>query len=383
MKRVQHFLILVLLCTLFPTSIFAQYDTIQHDNLDRSFLIHLPDGYTGTDSLPMIIAMHGGIGSAANLQNQSLLSEKADEENFIVVYPQGVKNNLGIRTWNGGYCCGYAVNQNIDDVGFLSKMIDTLLEAYAIDEKRIYATGISNGGYMAYRLACELSDKIAAIAPVASSMGLDNCSPGREVPIIHFHSFADSNIPYQGGYGDGPSNHYNPPLDSVLNAWSTHNDCSMNNDTISTSDMVTFIKWSNCVCQTEIHYYISEDGGHSWPGGTATIIGDTVSVYLNANDLMWDFFQNHSLDCNTIGLEEYFPKEELILSPNPNSGKFNIEIPQGLDNFTIQVFNSEGILVFTDRNNSLINLSKLSQGMYFLFLESEGKSWKQRIIINQ
>ncbi len=210
------FSLLIILTT--AGQVFSQYDSIFFDGRYRTYLLHLPSGYNGNDPLAMIIAMHGGFGSAANLQNQSQLSVKADASNFIVVYPEGVKSPLKIRTWNAGWCCGWASRTNVNDVGFISALIDTLIEKYAVDAKRVYATGMSNGGFMAYRLACELPDKIAATAPVAASMSMTDCTPSRPVPVIHFHSYLDKNAPYPGGIGEGPSDHYNPPQDSVMNA---------------------------------------------------------------------------------------------------------------------------------------------------------------------
>jgi len=155
----------------------ARYDSIPFGGYDRTYLVHLPTGYTGTTDLPLIIAMHGGFGNAYNLQNQSQLSIKADAENFIVVYPEGlVGGALNISSWNAGWCCGWTSNNNIDDVGFINALLDTLIAHYSVDTNRIYATGISNGGFMAYRLACELSDRIVAIAPVAASMSMTTCA---------------------------------------------------------------------------------------------------------------------------------------------------------------------------------------------------------------
>ena len=257
-KSPKIFLTLALLLSITASS-FAQYDSIPLNGRIRSYLVHLPTSYTGTTPTSLIIAMHGGFGSAANMQNQSQLSTKADAENFIVVYPEGVKN-IGIRTWNAGWCCGYASNNNIDDVGFIDVLLDTLIQKYSIDTNRIYATGMSNGGFMSYRLACELSTRIAAIAPVAASMSVTSCNPTRPMPIIHFHSYEDTNIPYLGGNGAGVSNHYNPPLDSVLNAWSNTSSCSNLNDTIVDNAQYTYTKWDNCNCNAEIQYYITHDG---------------------------------------------------------------------------------------------------------------------------
>jgi polyhydroxybutyrate depolymerase len=277
-------------------SIHAQYDSIFFDNYHRTYLVHLPTGYSGTADLPLIIAMHGGFGNAYNMQDQSQLSVKADSENFIVVYPEGVEGGvLGISSWNAGWCCGWASNNNIDDVGFIDALLDSLINDFAIDTNRIYATGMSNGGFMAYRLACELSDRIAAVAPVAASMSVTNCNPQRPVPVISFHSYSDTNVPYDGGVGSGTSDHYNPPQDSVLNAWSDMNACSITNDTIVNDSQFMHRKWSGCNGGNDIEQYVTQDGGHSWPGGKQTVLGDPVSNFINANDLMWTFFQQYSL----------------------------------------------------------------------------------------
>jgi polyhydroxybutyrate depolymerase len=176
---------LLLISIIFNFTIsYAQYDSIPYGGYDRTYNLHLPTGYTGSTSIPLIIALHGGGHSAIEIESMSGLSLKADLENFIVVYPEGVKGPLSnARTWNAGECCGYASFANIDDVGFIDALITILTSQYNIDTTRIHATGVSNGGFFAYRLACELSNKIASIAPVASSMTLDYCTPDRPVSI--------------------------------------------------------------------------------------------------------------------------------------------------------------------------------------------------------
>ncbi len=266
----------------------SEYFKHEFDGIKRRSLLHVPDSYDGTESVSLILAFHGGVGTPKNIEDQSQLSELSDQEGFIVCYPEGYK-----RTWNAGGCCGKAMKDNVDDVGMVSALIDQLLADYNIDPKRIYATGMSNGGFFSYRLACELSDKIAAIAPVASTMNFPECNPTQAVPVIHFHSYEDSNVPYLGGIGDGISDHYNPPLDSVFNAWSGHNGCSSNMTVYDGSDY-TLKRWFDCDSNAIIEYYISRDGGHQWPMGIKpTRSGDDPSQAFNANSLMWQFFVNH------------------------------------------------------------------------------------------
>ncbi len=347
---------------------YGQYDSISFAGSYRTYQLHLPPNYDGTQELPLIIAMHGGFGNGAQLEIQSQLSVKADEEGFIVLYPEGVPGFLGIRTWNAGACCGYASDNNVDDVGFISALLDSLIGSYSIDTLRVYATGMSNGGFMSYRLACDLSNRIAAIAPVAASMTLNECSPSNEVPIIHFHSYLDSNVPYDGGVGSGFSSHHNPPIDSILNVWASLNNCQITNDTLLDSGEYTHVVWNNCDCSYAIEYYITMDGGHSWPGGQS-VLGDLPSEYINANDLMWYFFQQYTLECEQALelIETPIEKQKVKIYPNPTSGKFII-VGKKLSHVTI--FNSSGELYFdmelhpSDMLN--IDLSEENPGPYFV-----------------
>ncbi|GEM_PF-151285 len=309
--KIGRLLILLLPMFLHVATAGAQYDSLFHQDTWRTFLVHLPPQYPADrDSLfPLILALHGGFGSAANLENQSRLSEKADSTGnpFIVVYPEGVRNPFGIRTWNAGGCCGYARDNDIDDVGFISALIDSLLSNYLIDEDRVFVTGMSNGGMMSYRLAAELSHRIAAIAPVASAMVLEGSwSPTRPVPIIHFHSFLDESVPFLGGEGDGFSNYNYPPTDSILNVWSDVNGCTDDNDTLYNEiDEYLFKVWTSCDNDGDLHLYVTYDGGHSWPGGEkGTPWADPPSEKICANDLMWTFFQEHPSGGGASILEE-------------------------------------------------------------------------------
>jgi polyhydroxybutyrate depolymerase len=346
---------------------YSQYDSLLIDGLYRTFLLHLPSGYTGVEPLPLMVAMHGGFGSAINLQNQSGLSIKADQEHFIVVYPEGLRGGLlNIRTWNAGWCCGASSDQKIDDVGFVDTLLDILTARYAIDPNRIYATGMSNGGFMAYRLACELSHRIAAIAPVACSMSMTSCSPERPVPVIHFHSYLDSSVPYQGGIGDGVSNHYNPPLDSVGKVWAGKNHCQNMAETLTDNDQYTQIQWTQCDCQSEINHYLTRDGGHSWPGGQQTIIGDPVSQFIDANDLMWAFFQKHALECSTTAInlsENTIPG----IYPNPSTGIFHLS-QAGNRDFPFRIYHTTGQEITATIHGNTIDLSHAEPGIYFLHI---------------
>jgi polyhydroxybutyrate depolymerase len=272
-------------------------ESIVVDGLTRTYLLNLPPNYYESSGFSLVIALHGGGGSADQFESTSLLTNKANAAKFIVVYPQGVPGNVNIRTWNAGNCCAYARDNNIDDVKFISKLIDHLVANYKINSKKVYATGHSNGGMLTYRLACELPDKIAAFAPNASTLVLTQpCTSTKPVPILHMHSVLDQNVPYKGGIGIGASGNYNPPIDSVLNVFQQKNQCTNAAQVLVDNSSYRFTKWSACNGNVSIQYYLTKDGGHAWPGGLpGSANGDVPSTAINANDLIWTFFQQYQL----------------------------------------------------------------------------------------
>ena len=368
------------------------YDSLTFKGLVRTYLLHVPPGYVNTKPTSLIIALHGGFGSALNIENQSKLSIKSDEANFIVVYPEGIKV-FGVRTWNAGGCCGPAESFNIDDVGFIDALIKKLSLEYNIDQKRIYATGISNGGMMSYRLASDLANKIAAVAPVAATMVIKTkLNPSRPVPIIHFHSFNDINVPYKGGVGSGVSGHYNPPLDSVFNVWMNVNGC-VKRDTVKNDQNYLLVKWSNCNKNSEIHFYMTRDGGHSWPGGVKYLPGDEPSRVINADDLMWEFFQAHPMpDGASDVAEQNIPNEFQLYQnyPNPFNPETIIQYSIPKSQFaTLKVYDILGREVSTLVNSEQIaghykvtfSGKSLVSGVYIYRLTANDFSSSKKLIL--
>ncbi len=270
-------------------------ETITVDGQTRTYTLNLPPDYYESNGFSLVIAMHGGGGDAAQFESTSRLTEKADAAGFIVVYPEGVKSDgvLGARTWNAGKCCDYARDNNINDVKFIDELIDELLAKYKINPKKVYATGHSNGGMLSYRLACEMSGKIAAIATSGCSMVVTQpCNPDRPVPVLHMHSVLDARVPYTGG--KGITGIYYPPIDSVMNVWSKINTCKTTAQVVN--DDYKFTRWTDCTNGVTIQYYLTQDGGHAWPGGLpGSANGDTPSSVISANDLLWDFFKQYQL----------------------------------------------------------------------------------------
>ena len=267
----------------------------------RTYLVYVPKSYDATNPVPLILAFHGGGSNAEQMVRFCGLNELADKAGFLVVYPNGTGRVKTALTWNGGNCCGYAMQNQVDDVAFVKALLDDLEKNANIDAKRIYATGMSNGAIMAYRLASELSDRIAAIAPVAGPMGSESCNPKRPVPVIHFHGTDDEFAPYKGGKGTksvSQTEFYS--VDHSINAWVKANGCSNQPEIVQLSQKagdgmkITRKTYADGKDGAEVMLVTIEGGGHTWPGRQPplNILGRSTTD-ISANEMMWDFFQKH------------------------------------------------------------------------------------------
>ncbi len=273
------------------------YKSIQVSEITRTYLVNLPPNYHKKKDFPLVIALHGAGCDAYQFEHDYHFSSFANKNQFAVVYPEGVQSDgiLGFRTWNAGTCCDYAMQNNIDDVEFIRELINQMVSTYKIDSKRIFVTGMSNGGMMSYRLACELSDKIAAIAVVSGTMFTSApCNLSRPIPILHIHSTLDTKVPPRGGVGI--AGYYYAPVDSVLNVWALLDGCDSFPQIIEDNQGYTLTEWSNCENNIVIQYYLTKDGGHSWPGGEKIwALADEPSKAIDANEVIWNFFQQYEL----------------------------------------------------------------------------------------
>jgi polyhydroxybutyrate depolymerase len=279
-----------------PIMELEYYDSLVFDGLNRTYFVHLPAFYNSSISYPLIFAMHGGgLLGYEGIEGQSQLSELSDLENFIVVYPEGLKT-LGFRTWNAGDCCPLATTAETDDVGFINALLEKLELELSIDSKKVYATGFSNGGQLAYRLANRYSNKFAAVSAVAGVLQDFPFNPTRKVPIIHFHSYQDLTAPYNGGFSDAPNINFEfPSVDSTLLLIANNYNCrSMKQTIFSDSSTYDFFRYSDCDDNVQVELFVSQDGGHTWPGGQA-LPNKEITNHFNASGLMWEFFKNHEL----------------------------------------------------------------------------------------
>lgn len=265
----------------------------------RSYLLHVPPSYSPDQPVPLVITLHGGGGHAQVMIDMTGMNEKADEAGFIAAYPNGssrLENRL--LTWNAGNCCGYAMEQGIDYVAFIRNLITSLQQEFAIDPKRIYVDGFSNGGMMTYRLGCELSDLVAAIAVVSGYLAYPDCKPTEPLPVIVFHGTADQSVPYDGGEPQKfPYSHRGeiPPVSLAVSFWVNHNHCSPDGRKQEKGKIIRE-EFPGCDDETKVIFYTIVDGGHAWPGGKQgpSPIADKPTQELSATDMIWDFFARHT-----------------------------------------------------------------------------------------
>ncbi len=273
-----------------------QYNGVMNiDGYDRSYLLHLPPDFYDTTGFPLVVMLHGFGGSAAQADRDYGVTDKANAGHFIVVYPQGVSSDgrYHLRSWNAGNCCFVAQSDHVDDVHYISSLIDYLVANFRVDPKRVYVAGMSNGAMMAYTLACQLSDKVAAITSVSGTLiAAAACNPSRTVPVLEIHSSQDLKVPYKGGFGIGGV--WFPAVDSGLQVLAGLYGCGQPQETQYTGYSLT--EWRGNDGNIAIDRYLTQDGGHSWPGGSKPRAqADPPSVYLKATDLMWEFFQRYRL----------------------------------------------------------------------------------------
>lgn len=272
--------------------------TLVHDGLTRGYVLRLPPAANAGARLPLVIVLHGGGGNAANAERMTGFTDKGRKEGFIVVYPDGTGPLEGrLLTWNDRHCCAYAMKNDVDDVGFIRALIDELVTRYRVDPKRIYATGMSNGGMMTHRLGIELSDRLAAIAPVVATVFGDEPMPEHALPALMINGMLDENVPWQGGPpgGRGARGWDGTPTKPALEQlgfWSKANAC---NEEPVKSENEQWVLWrAKCSPRIDVQLYLVKDNGHAWPGGQAgSARGDTPSTAMNATDVIWAFFAAH------------------------------------------------------------------------------------------
>jgi polyhydroxybutyrate depolymerase len=271
---------------------------ITHDGAKRTYILHVPKSYQSNQPTPLVLSLHGGGGNMEYQATDDLyhLISKSESAGFIVAFPNGYSRlrKGKLATWNAGICCGKARDANSDDVGFIRKVIDDIKQQVNIDSHRIYANGMSNGGMMSYRLACEMTDTFAAIAAVAGTDGTNQCSPSRPISILHIHALDDDRVLFNGGSGSASNTHADfVSVPDTVAKWVKLNSCNPSPKRVLEVNGAYCDHYDGCNNNAEVKLCVTETGGHSWPGGKKIIGNKTGSTAINANDVIWEFYQAH------------------------------------------------------------------------------------------
>ena len=362
----MRYITVLLLLLGFTFSSFAQQTinaSITHDGIQRDYILYISELYDGSSAVPLVLNFHG-YGSNANEQMfYGDFRDIADTEGFLLVHPEGT-TFIGNQFWNVGFP---GISSTIDDVGFTEALIDELATLYAIDLDRVYATGMSNGGFMSFLLACQLSEKIAAVASVTGSMTQDtfnDCNAQLPTPVLQIHGTEDDVVLYNG-------NTLSIPIADVISYWVDYNNCETTPTTTTLPDL-------DVSDGSTVEHSVYEDGdngittehmkviggGHTWPGSILNTSGTNQDI--DASMEIWLFFSRYDIN-GPLSVNE-FDNIQVNIYPNPTQSKINLSL-----NFSKEVdyelFSPLGKQLmngtFTSSNEE-IDLSNLPSNIYFL-----------------
>ena len=296
---------------------------------NRDFILHLPKNFDRSTPMSVVFALHGGGGRKEGFGPMTCrdgdesdawcLANAASERGFVLVLPDGTESKLNLRTWGAtekasGLECVYACEQNVDDIAYFKTLLEHVGKLVSVDSKRVFFTGFSNGAEMSHRIACELTDRVAAVAPVGGANMIAEsatCAPSRAIPVLQIHGKADPCWRFDGGVGTcpgQPEGAYVSVVESTIGTadkpgWVYRNGCTADMPEVtaledSTSDGTTAAKQAFDNCQAAVEFVTVEGGGHTWPGGDQYLGADTVgrvSTDFSASEMILDFFEAHPM----------------------------------------------------------------------------------------
>ena len=362
----MRYITLLLLLLGFTFSSFAQQTisaSITHDGIQRDYIVYIPELYDGSTAVPLILNFHG-FGSNANEQMfYGDFRDIADTEGFLLVHPEGT-TFIGNQFWNVGFP---GISSTIDDVGFTEALIDELATLYAIDLDRVYATGMSNGGFMSFLLACQLSEKIAAVASVTGSMTQDtfnDCNAQLPTPVLQIHGTEDDVVLYNG-------NTLSIPIADVISYWVDYNNCETTPSTTTLPDLdvsdgstVEHSVYENSDNGITTEHMKVIGGGHTWPGSVLNTAGTNQDI--DASMEIWLFFSRY--DINGPLSTDDFENKHVSIYPNPTNSNINLSLNYSKD-VNYELFSPLGQQLMTGTitsSNEQIDLSNLPSNIYFL-----------------
>jgi len=262
-----------------PPRAGVQLRELEVDGQLRKYRVFAPPTIEENVPAALVLALHDAFGSSESFREATQFDSAASEGNFVVVYPESLAG-----TWNGGFCCGLAVKEDVNDVGFLTRVLDEVTSSYAIDPARVYAVGASNGAIMAYRLGCELAHRIAGVASVGGAMVMDGCAPRQPVSILAIHGTQDGHVPYEGGPTSGAPDPV-PSQPKMIERWAHLNGCAGSPAT-RIDGMVTTSTWQDCRAGRSVRLLTIEGGGHTW---FSREFGATAGA-IDATQVITEFF---------------------------------------------------------------------------------------------
>ena len=342
--------------------------SITHDGIQRDYILYIPELYDGNTAVPLVLNFHGYGSNAAQQMFYGDFRDIADTEGFLLVHPEGT-TFIGDQFWNVGFP---GLSSNIDDVGFTEALIDELATLYAIDLDRVYATGMSNGGFMSFLLACQLSEKIAAVASVTGSMTqdtFDDCNAQHPTPVLQIHGTDDGVVLYNG-------NNLSIPIADVISYWVDYNNC----ETTPTTTTLPDVDVSD---GSTIEHSVYEDGdngittehmkviggGHTWPGSVINTAGTNQDI--DASMEIWLFFSR--FDINGPLSTDDFDNNQVTIYPNPTQSKINLSLNYAKE-VHYKLFSPLGKQLMTGTitsSNEEIDISHLPSNIYFLKLGNQ------------
>ncbi|HAP68795.1 MAG TPA: hypothetical protein DCR04_03570 [Flavobacteriales bacterium] len=352
--------------------------TVMHDGIQREYLLYVPDIYDGSTEVPLVFNLHGYGSNAGQQEFYGSFNAIADTANFVLVIPDGTTDASNTAFWNA-----FGVpTETVDDIGFVSALIDTIAADYNIDLNRVYSTGMSNGGFMSYTLACQLSNRIAAIASVTGTMvtpNLNACNAQHPTPVMQIHGTADATVPYLGNAQGFVA------VEALVDYWVAFNNCNPTPvetavPDIDQTDLCTADRfvYSGGDAGTTVELYRVNGGAHTWPGALFNI--GVTNQDFSASVEIWRFFNQYRLN-ELVGVEEAKNESSFSVYPNPSENVFNLKFEKAV-NRSIQIHNSVGQLVkqFNINSNSLeLNLQKA--GMYLLTVISDEGIFTKKLIV--
>lgn len=352
---------------------------LMHDGIERDYLLYQPAVYNGSVAVPLVINLHGYTSNALQQEFYSNFAPIADTANFILVHPDGTTDAGGTTFWNAFN----APTETVDDIGFLSALIDTVAASHNIDLNRVYFTGMSNGGFMSYALACQLSHRVAAIASVTGTMmqsSINTCNAQHPMPVMQIHGTADPTVPYAGNAQGFTA------IEDVVDYWVSFNNC---NTTPTQTALPDIAPMDGCTTDhflyadgdagASVELYRVNGGGHTWPGAAITI--GVTSQDFSASKEIWRFFSQYQL-ADLVGIEETQPSRSFAAYPNPSNGKVTLQF-ETAENRSIVIYSAVGQRVGAlNTNLKTVDLNINDAGVYVLSVMEQQQTSSQKLVVH-